>query len=557
MKQSKVWTKQDFVFISILIVVCILFNLPQINYPMISDSIRYSELADSIRNDFAYNFQGVPEKAQPPLFPAFLLVFQLFFNPFLASKIAAISLFVLLMVFVYYFARRLTINSWKSFLFTGLIASNPFFFQVMGGSVLQLSEGLGLLLLIAGYYLYYFREERKNNIIFSGVFFGLAAITRIPFIFFTIPLIILELVNIWKRLRKSKYKRHHKYGIKYSVKHIISNITDNIISKTNRGAIIRCVGFIVLTIIPVCAWFLRNVLITTTNALSQTEGVIGPYMRNISRMGQFVNVFVFYVIGIILILHIILPVVVVGIKNTIQNNKYKFRRQNIVVLLGIVVYILLMSLLGGANTEKNILYLISGAKIRYMLAFLPIILLITMHSLCNTAVYNTLSKKSKRYKKKIITLLIVGLVVNVSGLFAYNNGCVQGAISEVFGIPTTSAFRQHQRAEAIDWLNDNAAYTSVVISNFRDPSASITTLNDFVKHQVRSDITILKGYSSNPSVIKWDKLKNSYLMTELDSKQILLQENLKGIRGEKVSLVHSTRKNNGINIYLIIPDASK
>ncbi len=224
------WSKKILVFLFVLALVPRILAAALSGQVILGDEADYSRLAISIlegkeyRSDFPLGFTN----ARPPLYPLFIAIIYLFTNKsILAVKLAQALLGALICIVAFFIAKEV-FNDRRISFGTGVIyALYPL--SIHFSASLASETLFTLLLAFAIFYLFkgYGRPNLKNMLL-SGLFLGLAALTK-PVILAFVPFLILWLIL-------------------FSSENALSGL---------KGAVVVML-FMILTILP---WTLRNYIV--------------------------------------------------------------------------------------------------------------------------------------------------------------------------------------------------------------------------------------------------------------------------------------------------------
>lgn len=241
--------KKEFLIIAaVVIIIQLLFAipvLPNINRALlpIADAVRYDRLAYNLFEHNTFSRDVVPpyrpESFVPPGYPVFLAIFYTLFsrNPIPVIIIQIIlSCFIGILVFI--FLSQFTKNQ-KIALFSGILFGlSP---NIAFHSTKLISETLFTFLLILSLYLIYFTIKNSNkNILYLAAFLlGLCTYVRTISIYF--PILIFLIFLVWQ--------------------------------KKIKVSLIRTIGFIIIYLLTIAPWIIRNSIIFKKPVFATTAEV--------------------------------------------------------------------------------------------------------------------------------------------------------------------------------------------------------------------------------------------------------------------------------------------
>lgn len=160
--------------------------------PLGDDAQEYIRIAESVRTDGAYAYNGEPTRVRPPLYPLFLAAIQgAAGHHYLRYAQALQALFITMAVAVFYFIVR-RVHGPRAGLVAAVVLGLFVPFAVR--SALVMSEALFMLLLLLFLFwtLKALEEGRRRDYVLAGLAVGLAALARPAPILF--PLVLVPLL---------------------------------------------------------------------------------------------------------------------------------------------------------------------------------------------------------------------------------------------------------------------------------------------------------------------------------------------------------------------------
>lgn len=439
----------DFCII-LLFILAILTKLPTLEYPIAGDSNLYAELTENLGRKFEYSSPiydngKVPHGIVPPLFPLFSVPFLFIFGKSVyAIKFSAMFWSALTILVVYLFSRALRLNRLNSFLISALVLFNPWFFYFNG--VLPLSESLANFLLILGIFVYFLRRNSASYLL-AGFIFGLAIITRLTSGFFVFLFIIFSLSELVRK----------------------KNLTKNIY-------------FILAVSLPVCFWFLRNIII-----FGGLFPKSGGYSGVLSFWVKSPYMFVVYVIAVILTFSFLLPFILRGIIQA-----WKRKETFWLLIIGSCIFFLFIHIILNYNPSSMFQVIIS--RTRYLTPLVPILTIFAFLD------FRRLKFKSKNVKTSLLILCLI-IFITLSAVLSY--GFFKDITDKVIPLPAIYSQRSEHRAEAIKWANENIPLNSKISIIFKekDDGEGMTILGYFVKEHLDSKLIYVDYQKQKPYFI--------------------------------------------------------
>jgi len=456
---------RDIYILIALFFLAILLKIPAWNYPIAGDSNIYAELTENLGEDFSYSSpiydKGmIPHGTVPPLFPLFSVPFFLIFKSGVyAIKFSSMFWSTLTILVVYLFSRALRLNRLNSLLISALVLFNPWFFYFNG--ILPLSESLANFLLILGVFIYFLRKSSLSYLL-AGLIFGLAIITRFAAGFFVFLFIIFSLFELFRK------------------KNILNNIY-----------------FILAASLPVCLWFLRNIIIFggLFPKGSGYSGVLSLWVKT-------PYMFAVYTIAFILTFSFFLPFIVRG---TIY--AWKQRKTFWLLIIGSSTFFLLA--LSFLNYNSSSMFQVIISRTRYLTPLVPILTIFAFLD------FRRLRFKSKNIKTSLLILCLVGFIF-MSAALSY--GSFKDITDKVIPLPAIYSQRSEHRAQAIKWANENIPPNSKISIIFREgeDEEGMTILDHFVKEQLDDKLVY----------VDWQKQKPYFIISDLPIERITEITNL-------------------------------
>jgi hypothetical protein len=413
-------SKKDIFFLLVIILCSLLIKFPAFsNLILAGDSVSVATLTENLHLKHSYSINAIPHLHWPPLFPLSATIFDAFINnPVVSTKIASLFFSSLTLIAIYLFCRRLKFSSLLSLITTLFVIFNPFFLY-FGGGIMPLAETLSVFLFTLSLYFYYFYE--KKGLLITGILFSLCLLTKLNNIAFIIPFLALHSYYI---LRKKDIKLN--------------------------------IGFIFVTLLPSCLWFLRNKLMST-NLLSS------EYYRFLSyeHLINFPSLFLSYFISIILLFSFLIPLILMLYKQ-MDWISAKHKKLMFMVLSSLVLGLFMFSIMN-FHYNSN-LFQLSISRTRFFVSLIPVFTIF--------AFYQFSKRKISFFKIKALYLAFV-LIIMVLASILLTSGFVQHSLREGgIELPSTYIQRSYDRSQAIDWVNDN------INNNFNEDSTILVYLNE-------------------------------------------------------------------------------
>lgn len=220
-----------------------------------ADALGYHQLAKTIVNyhHFTYENGGRPDGLRTPLYPLFISCFYSLFGPIpWIVLLAQIVIDTFSCLLLYSIIRRL-LNPTVGFCSALFYSLNPFFIFYC---VTLFSDILFVFLCILAFNFFIrsisrqFKNGNVNNISYSALFFGLATLARPIGIYLPLIITVFFLVNLRKQMKK---------------------------------AIKLATVFIVVFLISLSPWLIRNVIVFSSFSLS-TSGAWNLLLLNVTPM---------------------------------------------------------------------------------------------------------------------------------------------------------------------------------------------------------------------------------------------------------------------------------
>ncbi len=424
---------RDIYILIVLFFLAIFLKMPAWNYPIASDSNLYAELTENLGTKLEYSSpicdEGMtPHGTVPLLFPLFSVPFFLIFKSGVyAIKFSAMLWSALTILVVYLFSRALRLNRLNSLLISALVLFNPWFFYFNG--IFPLSESLANFLLILGIFVYFLRRS-SISYLFAGLIFGLAIITRFTSGFFVFLFIIFSLSEL---IRK---------------KNLIKNIY-----------------FILAASLPVCLWFLRNIIIFG-GIFSERNAYSGQLLFWVKAP----TMFVVYIIAFILAFSFLLPFILRGIIRA-----WKQKETFWLLIFGSCIFFIFAHII--LNYDPSSMFELIISRTRYVTPLVPILTIFAFLD------FRKLRFKSKNFKSIIIILCLISFIF-LSAVLSY--GSFKDTTDKVIPLPIIYSQRSEHRAQAIKWANENIPPNSKISIIFREGEngGGMTILGYFVKQQL-------------------------------------------------------------------------
>jgi len=143
---------------------------------------------------------------------SFALFYFLFGENMLLVRILSFAIGLMSLLGIYHLAKSIFSNYKMAFITSWCLAFSPLFFYY---TLNPLPDNLALCLSVWGI-VYYFRWRASNNpvpklpgkktvLILSGLFFALGILSKLPFIIFTLPVLTLIIIDIYRKQIKLEY----------------------------------------------------------------------------------------------------------------------------------------------------------------------------------------------------------------------------------------------------------------------------------------------------------------------------------------------------------------
>jgi len=447
--------------IILLFILAVVIKLPSWEYPIAGDSNLYAELTENLGENFSYSSpiddKGMtPHGTVPPLFPLFSVPFFLIFKSGVyAIKFSSMFWSALTILVVYIFSRALRLNRLNSLLISALVLFNPWFFYFNG--ILPLSESLTNFLLILGIFVYFLRRNSLSYLL-AGLIFGLAIITRFTAGFFVFLFIVFSLSELIKK------------------KNLIKNVY-----------------FILAASLPVCFWFLRNIIIFG-GLFPKGSG----YSSVLSFWAKIPYMFVVYVIAVILTFSFLLPFILRGITHA-----WKQKETFWLLIIGSCIFFIFAHIILNYNPSSTFQVIIS--RTRYLTPLIPILTIFAFLD------FRRLKLKSDNIKNIFLILCLI-IFIFLSAVLSY--GSFKDLTDKVIPLPAIYSQRAEHRAESINWANENIPHDSKISIIFDEEG--MTILGYFVKEQLDDKLVY----------VDWQKQKPYFIISDLSLERITKITNL-------------------------------
>jgi hypothetical protein len=467
-KYSKYRT--DILILAGLLLISMLIRLPLLDYPIDGDVVVYAELTKNIHEKGTLEFEGEIHNKFPP-FHAITSTFFYSITKKAALSVKLNSLFfsALAAALLYIICRKHNLNRTNSTLAALLLIFNPWYFYY---TAIGSAEGLAIFLLLLGTFLIRFANNRNWMLYAGSLALGLTVVTRSVMITFVVPFAAYFAYTAFKK------KIYFRYLVQISLL------------------------FIPLALLAAYHFFLSKSV------------VYGGYSADLSHfMHDAGYIFLIYLVVIPLTFIFLLPT---SILSSIKSVKEKFWK---LMFACFALYFIVLCLAStnlvafGVLTAKGIdfsqLPSIFIAQPRYIIPLLPFFILLSLKT-----DYGKWTRMVRKY-------LWASMVVFIFFSFILSFGPVQDAIDNKAYFPDTIMRRSAHRAEAIDWLNENADRNSEVSGMLSEPTtfvARMTGLNRFLHESFRKDLTYMPVNSL--AEIK----QGSYLINGCDEPAAGMQE---------------------------------
>lgn len=530
--------KIDLILMLAILAVSLVVKLSAFNTVLLAgDSVSFAALAENIKNGAGYTMNGLPHLHWPPLFPFFIALTDMIFdNVAISIKFISIVFSTLTLVIVYLLSRRFGINAFYSAFAALLVLFNPFFLYYAGG-VMPLSESLVVFLITLAFYFYTFD---KKGMLLSGVFFGLATLTKLNYIVIVLPLVIVHVFHILKKIN---------FKTIFSAKNFLAELRNNLT---------ECL-FIIMSVSPLMLWVLRNKLVSSHIAAPEFfDFASRSHLFNIPYVA-FAYLLGFLVLALPFLLFILFyfGFTKKSTSSSALSGKsdccasicfadkfckfYKFWRT---FFFSVLFYFLFIIIFNSYYSNNLISYSISRSRffvwIMPLLTIFCILLLsktginIMVKSKINTKINTRTDLFNCRALARILMLYIVGvLIVFVAASFALTNGFVASRLNiSAPGMSSTFVERSYHRSESIDWANSNLPYGSALFVYFNEDKYGMQGTDVFYPLYFREDLNVIALKESSDHVLYTDVISlkdlpyhymdNTYILTDESLQDIIL-----------------------------------
>lgn len=406
-----------------------MIRLPVFQYPIAGDTEVYLSLAENIKNNGAYEYNGVVHTKYPPLWPLTLTPFlSLTPNPVVAMRIASIIMSCLIIGLTYYISRLFSIRRKWSVIISLLVMFNPWFLYFT--TVLPVSEGLACVLYLLGCIFFVRRDENCSFEYVSAGFFAIALISKVEMIFYLFPFSMYYAVTIFKR-------------------------------KTFK----KPLTLLAIMAIPFLLWIARN--LTYTSKLTG-KGYDKALAFTISEIPvSFIRI----CLAIVLATTVILPLIVLGLKSLCKSS---FREFWILFTAGLVIHLAFFVFSDTLYPDADFMSF-TIMRTRRLIIGLPLLAL---------AAWAGMNKLSSSIRKIARVILLFSVPLSFSLMLILNYGVIQEQTNKFVNIGETFPLRTHHRLKAISWINDNVPHNSILLGNFKEGM-----IYEYIETSFRNDIS--------------------------------------------------------------------
>jgi len=196
------WPRHDVLLLLGISVALFLLWLPNLRYPIVSDSMEYAHLSQNFWTTWSYQFQGVPHRYHLPLFPIASYWSILLFGFNYGLKVASLLYGIALYGLVFAFARLLCPSDRVTPVLTlsFLLLSFPTIWLLSLGN----ADTFFAVLFFAALISYLRAQAHPRLYLLSGLFIGLASLSRYPGLTL-IPIIGLHALLVRRKDLRSAY----------------------------------------------------------------------------------------------------------------------------------------------------------------------------------------------------------------------------------------------------------------------------------------------------------------------------------------------------------------